>query len=297
MKNKITIPEPCHENWDEMTPKNNGRFCLSCSKTVIDFTTMLPEEVQHFFIQNQNQNICGRFKKSQLDTITIQIPSRILFTQTHYHKMFLLALFIAMGTTLFSCADKNGNKKKIDKIEVVENPNNVTVGEVMPRNNNSNNPLLPPPPPPKVDQVKFVKGKNKIKNVKIHQPVPIKCEKTTEDNNTEDVIYNGLTAIVVGPDFPGGIEQFYAFFANEFNRPENTNNSNIKIKVSFAVERDGSLSYVAPLTAIDNGVEEEIIRVLKLSPKWKPGESNGKKIKMVCSLPITFEKDSSETSK
>jgi hypothetical protein len=32
--------------------------------------------------------------------------------------MFLLALFITMGTTLFSCADKNGNKK-IDKIEVV----------------------------------------------------------------------------------------------------------------------------------------------------------------------------------
>jgi hypothetical protein len=33
--------------------------------------------------------------------------------------MFLLALFITMGTTLFSCADKNGNKK-IDKIEVVK---------------------------------------------------------------------------------------------------------------------------------------------------------------------------------
>ena len=25
-----------------------------------------------------------------------------------------------MGTTLFSCQDKDGNKKKIDKIEVVE---------------------------------------------------------------------------------------------------------------------------------------------------------------------------------
>jgi hypothetical protein len=33
-------------------------------KTVIDFTAMLPEEVQHFFIQNQNQNICGRMKRN-----------------------------------------------------------------------------------------------------------------------------------------------------------------------------------------------------------------------------------------
>ncbi|PWB27767.1 hypothetical protein [Flavobacterium sp. HTF] len=77
-KQKITIPEPCHENWDKMTPKENGRFCMSCSKTVIDFTAMLPAEIQQFFIQNQNKKICGRFRKSQLETITIQIPSRVL---------------------------------------------------------------------------------------------------------------------------------------------------------------------------------------------------------------------------
>lgn len=73
---------------------------------------MLPEEIKHFFIQNQNEKICGRFRKSQLDSITIQIPSRVLYSQTNYYKMFLLALFIAMETTLFSCADKEGKKTK-----------------------------------------------------------------------------------------------------------------------------------------------------------------------------------------
>jgi hypothetical protein len=162
-KHKITIPEPCHENWNKMTPKDNGRFCMSCSKTVVDFTTMLPDEVQHFFIQNQNKSICGRFKKSQLDTITIQIPSQVLYTQTHYHKMFLLALFIAMGTTLFSCQDKNGKKQKIDKIEVVEETQHITVGIALPPKHDPKNNLnlVPPPPPPKVDQVKFVKPKEK----------------------------------------------------------------------------------------------------------------------------------------
>ncbi|WP_264552415.1 hypothetical protein [Flavobacterium sp. N2038] len=119
-KHKITIPKPCHENWDKMMPKENGRFCMSCSKTVVDFTSMLPEEIQHFFIQNQNNRVCGRFKNEQLNEINIQIPSQILYSQIHYPKMFLLALFIVMGTTLFSCQDKDGNKQKIDKVEVVE---------------------------------------------------------------------------------------------------------------------------------------------------------------------------------
>ncbi len=88
-KYKITISEPCQEDWNKMTPNDQGRFCMSCAKTVVDFTAMLPEEVQHFFIQNQNQNICGRMRKSQLDSITIQIPSRVLYKQTQYHKMFL----------------------------------------------------------------------------------------------------------------------------------------------------------------------------------------------------------------
>lgn len=156
---KITIPEPCHEDWDKMTPNDIGRFCGSCSKNVVDFTNMLPGEIQVYF--QQHNNVCGRFKKSQLDSITIQIPNRVLYSQTHYNKMFLLALFITMGTTLFSCSDKNGNKQKIDKVEIIENTskmNNITVGVRLPPKTDSNNALHHNiPPPPKIDQVKFTK--------------------------------------------------------------------------------------------------------------------------------------------
>ncbi|MEO6174265.1 MAG: hypothetical protein ABIP27_03845 [Flavobacterium circumlabens] len=286
-KHKITVPEPCHENWDKMTPKDNGRFCLSCTKTVVDFTTILPDEIQHYFISNPNKSICGRFKNTQLDTISIQILSRVLYTQTQYHKMFLLALFIAMGTTLFSCADKEGNKKKINKVEVVdkeETPENyVTVGIALPPKDSSEH-TLPPPPPPKVDQVRFVK------------PVPTDCStpiknKVKSSNEAKEDASAFVTGAVTqtNAEFPGGIEAFYNFFGKEFKNPENVNATNNKFRISFAVEKDGSLTYLESAPGMDQTIEKEVIRVLKLCPKWQPGESNGKKIKMQYSLPITLE--------
>jgi hypothetical protein len=289
IKLKITIPEPCHENWDKMTLKDNGRFCLSCSKTVIDFTTKLPDEIQQFFTQNQNQNICGRFKKSQLDTITIQIPSKILYTQTHYHKMFLLALFIAMGTTLFSCQDKNGSKQKIDKVEVVEKipTQHRTVGEVSLRNNNSNDTLLPPPP--KIDQVKFVKEKVEIRKTKKLKSKTNNSGETTKQNTNDDVVYNGGVAIETNAEFPGGIDNFYTFFGKEYKKPENSETANFKIRLSFAVERNGSITYLQSEPAIDEPIEKEIIRVFSVCPKWQSGATNGKKVRRLYSLPIVLQ--------
>lgn len=285
MKHKLTIPEPCTENWNKMTPNENGRFCLSCSKTVVDFTEMLADEVQHFFIQNQNQNICGRFKNSQLNTITIQIPSRILNNQRYYHKMFLLALFITMGTTLFSCQDKNGNKQKIDKVEVIQDGTpveHISVGE--PKINNLHDTIVPPPPPPpKVDHVKFVKP------VLTNRSETTKDKKSSKQVTEDDSQFVTGAVISINAEFPGGIDPFYTFFGNEFKTPENINTKNLKIRISFAVEKNGSLSYIESVPAVDKTIEQEIIRVLSLSPKWQPGESNGKKIRMQYSLPIVLE--------
>ena len=124
-KYKIAIPKPCHEDWNEMTPNTSGRFCGSCAKSVIDFTQMNDAEIQHYFVINQGKSICGRFSNQQLDSVIIKIPTQVLYSQTNFHKIFLLALLISMGTTLFSCADKNGNKQKIDGVEVVDDGSKV----------------------------------------------------------------------------------------------------------------------------------------------------------------------------
>lgn len=61
----VNIPEPCHEDWDKMTPKDKGRHCASCNKTVVDFTKQTDEQIVKTF--EANGNLCGRFKGQQLN--------------------------------------------------------------------------------------------------------------------------------------------------------------------------------------------------------------------------------------
>lgn len=63
---KIIISNPCHENWENMTPQEKGRFCAVCSKTVRDFTESSDQEVLKAF-SHPEDDICGRFNETQLN--------------------------------------------------------------------------------------------------------------------------------------------------------------------------------------------------------------------------------------
>ncbi|QBN19658.1 energy transducer TonB [Flavobacterium nackdongense] len=274
-KYRITIPEPCQEDWNKMTPNDTGRFCGSCSKNVVDFTNMIPEEIQIYF--QQNKNVCGRIKKSQLDSITIQIPSRVLYSQTQYHKMFLLALFIATGTTLFSCADKNGEKQKFKTIEVVQDKieKKSKVGIIQPSKDslNSRNQR----PNSKINQIKFTKPKTTIcSEVVLNKEAKINSETSIiyEDNT----IYGGM-GIDVYPEYVGGMLKFNAFIKNNYLIPEKARKLNGKIQATFVIEKEGTLNDVVIMKDLGFGTGDELIRVLKQSKKWTPAEERGKKIR------------------
>ncbi|MGB1039778.1 MAG: hypothetical protein ACPGVD_02810 [Flavobacteriales bacterium] len=65
---KLSIPEPCHENWNEMSPTDKGRFCGSCQKEVTDFTQMTKVEIKEFFIRKASESTCGRFENRQIES-------------------------------------------------------------------------------------------------------------------------------------------------------------------------------------------------------------------------------------
>ena len=110
MENKISIPKPCNENWNSMSPNKNGRFCNSCNKTVIDFTKMNNPEIQKYFIENSGQErICGHFKLNQIETEeSIKYNKlRSRFSRIKIKPIKKMVLFsLSLVFTLTSCMGK-----------------------------------------------------------------------------------------------------------------------------------------------------------------------------------------------
>jgi hypothetical protein len=67
-KFSIQIPSPCHEDWNQMLPAEQGRFCQACEKTVVDFSQMSDEQVLNYFKikQQTSERVCGRFRAEQV---------------------------------------------------------------------------------------------------------------------------------------------------------------------------------------------------------------------------------------
>ncbi|MDB5149795.1 MAG: TonB family protein [Mucilaginibacter sp.] len=108
-----------------------------------------------------------------------------------------------------------------------------------------------------------------------------------------------FTSVEQVPEFPGGIEAFGKFLATNVKYPKAARDNNVqgRVIITFIVEKDGSLSNMKVLRGIGSGCDEEAVRVLSISPAWKPGIQNGKKVKVQYSVPISFTLADSKPTK
>ncbi len=65
---KISVPTPCHEDWNGMTPVSGttARHCDSCAKNVTDFTGFTDDQL-HAYARENKGRMCGRFRPDQLE--------------------------------------------------------------------------------------------------------------------------------------------------------------------------------------------------------------------------------------
>jgi len=68
---RISIPEPCTENYSRMGFTEAGRHCQRCQAEVVDFTHMSAGEIQAFFSKPSNAAVCGRYRPGQVQSVRL----------------------------------------------------------------------------------------------------------------------------------------------------------------------------------------------------------------------------------
>jgi hypothetical protein len=117
-KFQLQIPEPCHEDWDKMTPGDKGRFCDSCQKTVHDFTGMSDAQLIAFFKKPSTSSVCGRFYNDQLEK-DFEIPPKRIPWLRYFFQVAIPAFLISskaksqgeprlVGDTILVDSNKSG---------------------------------------------------------------------------------------------------------------------------------------------------------------------------------------------
>ena len=92
-KFELSIPKPCHENWEAMTPEDKGRFCGACKKTVVDFTDMSDRQIAEFF-KTPRASVCGRFGGDQLNRV-VGMPRKRIPWVKYFFTIALPAFLIS----------------------------------------------------------------------------------------------------------------------------------------------------------------------------------------------------------
>ncbi len=108
-----------------------------------------------------------------------------------------------------------------------------------------------------------------------------------------DTTFYTIASIEEMPEFPGGEAELMKFIHKNLTYPQLCMEMGIqgRVYMSFIVETDGSVRYFQVKKAVPEcpDMTKEVIRVLSLMPKWKPGKQNGKAVRTQFIIPIRFK--------
>lgn len=163
----------------------------------------------------------------------------------------------------------------------------------------------------KPDDVKVI---IKPKQTDIEELVIVKDDSNTDDDDLfidteggEDDVIDYQTQVIINtpvekedepilipakwPIFPGGEKGLMQYISNKVVYPATAREQQIegKVYVRFCVTKYGTVERVSIVRGADPLLDKEAMRVIKLLPKWQPGENGGRKVSVWYTVPINFQ--------
>lgn len=100
-----------------------------------------------------------------------------------------------------------------------------------------------------------------------------------------------VSSAEVMPKFKGGnLKKFQEYINENTVYPQTAAEMGIqgRVRVSFVVEKNGSVSNVKVVKGVDPLLDREALRVVKSSPRWTPGQNNGRLVRVSQVVPVLF---------
>ena len=162
----------------------------------------------------------------------------------------------------------------------------------------------PPPPPeaPKIpvlsDQIDIVEDYIKVDDnfmsleddANLGVEIMDYVEEVKEEVVEEEAIPFQL--VEEKPSFNGGdANEFSKWVNSKLQYPEIAKENGVqgRVTLQFTVNPDGSVSNVKVLRGVDSSLDKEAVRVVSMSPKWKPGKQRDRAVKVTYTFPVIFQ--------
>ncbi|BCS85787.1 cell envelope biogenesis protein TonB [Prevotella herbatica] len=118
------------------------------------------------------------------------------------------------------------------------------------------------------------------------------ANKTTTHNgvnaNTDKILFRVIEEL---PEFPGGATEYMKWLTRNLRYPKSAEEKKIdgKVVVSFIINKNGTISDIKIIKSLDPDCDNEVLRVMKKMPKWKPGTEKGHPVRTEYVIPVVFK--------
>ena len=164
---------------------------------------------------------------------------------------------------------------------------------------------MAPPPPPSAPQIPVLSDQIDIvdDDIQVDDDMFMNLE-DNENLGVEIIDYVEVEEEVVEeeaipfqlveekPSFQGGdANQFSKWVNSRLEYPEIAKENGVqgRVTLQFTVEKDGTVTKVKVLRGVDPSLDKEAVRVVSMSPKWKPGKQRDRAVPVTYTFPVIFQ--------
>jgi len=254
----------CTENWNHMTPADQGRHCAACNRLAIDFTNSTAADLAAARATASGQRPCGRFRVEQLFAATPKPAKRRHRPRWQY--LLLLVLGLALTQTGAGAQTRKAAPTATRKSSA--------------RKPGTTKGLIHPQP----------ELKSSVTVVHTCWGSPEEVDTAQSGRQQEPKVYMYVDEMPVFKQ--GGQEDMQKVLARNVRWPAEAMEVEGRVFVNFIIDKTSRLREAKVLKGLHPAIDAEALRVVRLlDGQFTVGRQNKRPVHVYLTVPVTFSRN------